>query len=97
MQGILPPDVLMRQKSPYPSTPNPTYFMAMRQGLDTILSDSSSPVLPLLDIAEIRRVMELGPMGDQIPWFGQLMGNAQLFAFLIQANAWLKEYHIATL
>lgn len=97
MRGILPDDVIMRQKSPYPSTPNPSYFAVMRQGLEEVLTNPASPLLPLIDRKKIRAVMDAGPMGDQIPWFGQLMGNAQLFAFLIQANAWLKEYHVALL
>lgn len=94
MRGLLPDDVIMRQKSPYPSTPNPSYFKAMRNGLTEVLHDPSSPLLPLVDVSRLNEVMERGPQGDQIPWFGQLMGNAQLFAFLIQANAWLKEYRI---
>ncbi len=94
MRGLLPDAVIMRQKSPYPSTPNPSYFHAMRRGLKEVLEDSTSPLLPLVDVKHLYQVMERGPEGDQIPWFGQLMGNAQLFAFLIQTNAWLKEYHI---
>ncbi|PSR24055.1 MAG: asparagine synthase (glutamine-hydrolyzing) [Sulfobacillus acidophilus] len=93
-QGWLPPEILLRRKSPYPSTPNPTYFDAMAVRLNEILHDVSAPLNPLLNRTRLLRLVELGPQADQIPWFGQLMGNAQLFAFLIQANAWLQEYQV---
>lgn len=93
-QGWLPDEVLMRRKSPYPSTPNPSYFRAMAHRMLAVLDDSDSPLRPFLDRDRIRQVVESGPQADQIPWFGQLMGNAQLFAFLAQADAWLREYRV---
>lgn len=93
-QGWLPDDVLMRQKSPYPSTPNPSYFHAMAKRLSEILDNSEEPLGPLVDREVVRHVMQAGPQAEQIPWFGQLMGNAQLFAFLVQTNAWLKDYRV---
>lgn len=93
-QGWLPEEVLYRRKSPYPSTVNPSYFAAMAARLNDILHDPGAPLKPLINPGAIRSLIEAGPDSDQIPWFGQLMGNAQLFAFLIQANAWLKEYRV---
>lgn len=93
-RGWLPEEVLMRRKSPYPSTPNPSYFRAMAEQMVEILHDPEAPLRPLIDRQRILGVVKAGPEADQIPWFGQLMGNAQLFAFLIQANAWLKEYRV---
>lgn len=92
--GWLPEDVLTRRKSPYPSTLNPSYFEAMARRMTEILEDPGAPLRPLVDRKRIALVIKSGPQSDQIPWFGQLMGNAQLFAFLIQANAWLKEYRV---
>jgi asparagine synthase (glutamine-hydrolysing) len=93
-EGWLPPEILLRRKSPYPSTPNPTYFDAMATRLSEILHDASAPINPLLNRARLLALIESGPQAGQIPWFGQLMGNAQLFAFLIQTNAWLQDYHV---
>lgn len=93
-EGWLPGDVLTRRKSPYPSTPNPSYFTAMAHGMQDVLNDPNAPLRPLIDGDYVQEVVQAGPQADQIPWFGQLMGNAQLFAFLIQANAWLKEYRV---
>ncbi|MCY0880996.1 MAG: asparagine synthase (glutamine-hydrolyzing), partial [Firmicutes bacterium] len=38
VKDLLPEDVVMRQKSPYPSTPNPSYFAAMQQQFLDILA-----------------------------------------------------------
>ncbi|MCY0877828.1 MAG: asparagine synthase (glutamine-hydrolyzing) [Firmicutes bacterium] len=92
--GWLPDAVLMRQKSPYPSTPNPSYFDAMAKRLLDILHDTFSPLKPLINPPYLERLIREGPQSEQIPWFGQLMGNAQLFAFLVQADAWLREYDV---
>jgi asparagine synthase (glutamine-hydrolysing) len=94
MEGLLPEDVLWRQKSPYPSTPNPAYFSSMRDELLRILEDSQSILHQILNIGRLKEIMNQGPTAGQIPWFGQLMGNAQLFAFLIQAHHWYSDYHI---
>lgn len=94
LEGLLPDDVLWRQKSPYPSTPNPSYFLSMRNELLRILEDSQSILHRIIDAGRLRGLMDKGPMAEQIPWFGQLMGNAQLFAFLIQAHYWYTDYHI---
>lgn len=94
LEGVLPEDVLYRKKSPYPKTHNPTYEKAVKEKLDNILNDSSSPLLPLVDktiiSALIKRKSDYGK-----PWFGQLMAQPQLFAFLIQVDTWLRKYKIA--
>ncbi len=93
----LPAAVLSRRKSPYPSTPNPSYFYAMAKRMTEILEDPASPLGPIIHRQRIRDVIAQGPGVEQIPWFGQLMGNAQLLAFLIQANSWLTEYRVELL
>lgn len=90
----LPSDVVYRRKSPYPSTVNPSYFYRMADRLQAILEDTHSPLRPLVNHAVLRNMIAAGPDAAQIPWFGQLMGNAQLFAFLIQTDAWLRHYHV---
>jgi len=90
----LPSDVVYRRKSPYPSTVNPSYFYRMADRLQAILEDTHSPLRPLVNQTVLRHMITAGPDAAQIPWFGQLMGNAQLFAFLIQTDAWLRHYHV---
>jgi asparagine synthase (glutamine-hydrolysing) len=46
---VLPPSVLGRRKSPYPSTQDPGYAMALQQQAKAVLADSAHPVHTILD------------------------------------------------
>jgi asparagine synthase (glutamine-hydrolysing) len=46
---VLPASVLGRRKSPYPSTQDPGYAMALQQQAKAVLADSSHPVHTILD------------------------------------------------
>ncbi|VBB08352.1 asparagine synthase [Lucifera butyrica] len=94
LTGVLPDDVLWRKKSPYPKTHNPSYLNTVRNWALTILDDPSSPLLPLIDSAKIKEIARSSEASSNIPWFGQLMGGAQLFAYLIQVDTWLREYKV---
>lgn len=95
MKGKLPEDALYRKKSPYPGTPNPEYLDATRSLALDMLSDSNAPILPLIDGAAIRSLAEESykPM-EHRPWFGQILGTAQLFHYLVEVNEWLKRFNI---
>jgi asparagine synthase (glutamine-hydrolysing) len=93
-EGWLPDEIRWRRKSPYPATVNPSYFDRMAERLRLILHDPSSPLRPLVHRPRIEELIQGGPRHQQIPWFGQLMGNAQLFAYLIQVDTWLRRYHV---
>lgn len=95
LQGVLPDDVLWRKKSPYPKTHNPNYLTAVRGLLLDVLNDSSSPLLPLINVKKVRELAEADSASSNIPWFGQLMSGPQLFAYLYQVNVWLKEYKVS--
>lgn len=94
LEGVLPPDVLYRKKSPYPKTHNPAYLAAVKEQVLNILDDSSSPILPLIDTQKIRSIAASPDASSHLPWFGQLMSGPQLFAYLAQVNHWLKTYHV---
>ncbi len=94
LEGILPDEVLYRKKSPYPKTHNPAYAEATRGWLLQVLDDPSSPLLQLIDVATIRKIAESDAKASGIPFFGQLMSNPQLFAYLAQMDLWLREYHV---
>lgn len=54
---LLPPELLHRKKSPYPKTYHPGYEKLLVHGMEEILSDPNSPVLPLLDSAKVRQFL----------------------------------------
>ncbi len=92
--SLLPPDVLGRKKSPYPKTHNPAYLDAVKKGFREIYYDRSSPLIRLLDPYKVREIVESDAASFGPSWFGQLMGNAQLFAYLIQVDTWMRENRV---
>lgn len=95
LEGILPSEVLTRKKSPYPKTHNPSYLAAVTKQLLEIIHDPSSPLLPLINKNTVLQMTRAESDIFDKPWFGQLMTGPQLFAFLIQVDAWLREYRIS--
>ncbi|MCL6600599.1 MAG: asparagine synthase (glutamine-hydrolyzing) [Alicyclobacillus macrosporangiidus] len=94
-RGMLPEDVLYRKKSPYPGTPNPEYLEATRTRALQILDDPASPLRPLVDVAAIRGLAEASRQpGEHRPWFGQILGTAQLFHYLLEIDEWMRRYHV---
>lgn len=94
LKGLLPEEILSRRKSPYPKTHHPAYTTAVRDWLLTILNDPSSPLLPLIDRQAVLNIIDSQSRNTNFPWFGQLMSGPQLFAYLAQVDAWLKEYKV---
>lgn len=94
LKGILPDDVLTRKKSPYPKTHNPNYLAEMRSRVQAILDDSSSPVLQFVNRDHLQKLAAPNADTFNLPWFGQLMSGPQLFAYIWQMDAWLREYRV---
>ncbi len=95
LAGVLPDQVLLRKKSPYPKTYHPDYLAAVRDLLADILNDPASPLGRLLDRSVLDKIIATDAAGFNPAWFSQLMGGAQLFAYLIQVDFWLREYKVA--
>lgn len=94
MKGILPENILWRKKSPYPKTHNPSFANSVSSMTFSMLDDSESPLLPLINKANVEKLAGL-VQTINIPWFGQLMNAPQLLAYLLQVNFWLQEYKIS--
>lgn len=94
LQDLLPDEVLFRPKSPYPRIHHPQYERLIRQKLQSIVEDNHSPLHSLINKAAVEQVLYAkGGVMNQ-PWFGQLMGEIQFMAYLIQINYWLISYNI---
>ena len=94
LRGVLPDDVLSRRKTPYPKTHNPSYLKAVCGQLASILDDPNSPLLPFVDTAALRRVVQTAAGDFEAAWFSQLMRGPQLLAYFIQVDTWLRDYHV---
>ncbi len=92
---LLPAKVLSRRKSPYPKTHHPAYLAAVKRRVLEILEDPGSPLLPLIDAKAVRAMALSEGKTFNHPWFGQLMGDAQYFAYLIEIDFWLRSYRVA--
>lgn len=95
LEGLLPNEVLYRKKNPYPKTHNPHYKELTQALLREALRDSNSI---LHEIFDEKKLWALANTDDEIitrPWFGQLMTQPQLIAYLYQFHLWYKDYQIS--
>ena len=90
---VLPAEVVDRKKCPYPKTYHPEYEHLLKDRLQTIMKDTSQPLHQLVNADYVNQVLNT-PSDYGKPWFGQLMAQPQLYAYLIQINYWLQKYHI---
>ncbi|MDP4109699.1 MAG: asparagine synthase C-terminal domain-containing protein, partial [Bacillota bacterium] len=93
MRGILPDEILRRKKSPYPKTHHPEYFRLAAEGVKKIRESKDSPLTGLLNWRNIENIIE-NPDSIADPWYGQLMREPQILAYLVQIDAWLREFRL---
>ena len=91
MKDYLPDEVLWRKKSPYPKTHNPSYEKAVKAELTDVINEPSSPILQIL---KKDKLQELVNGRENVQWYGQLMNNPQIMAYILQINYWLKKFNI---
>ncbi len=91
--GILPEDVRLRRKSPFPKTHNPHYEEAVKAMLYDTLSDPNAPILTLCDKDKILSIAD-GEFDYGKPFFGQLMALPQFLGYILQLNFLLRDYHV---
>ena len=91
MAGYLPEEVLWRKKSPYPKTWDPKYLELVSARVRDILKQKNAPLFHMVS----RDAVEAA-LGEEAtwPWYGQLMRKPQTICFLLQIDAWLRQYHV---
>ena len=87
MAGLLPQEILLRKKSPYPKTWNPQYTELVSAKLRRLLGEKDAPIFHL-----VRRDALEGLLNSTSPkpWYGQLMTGPQTMAYLLQVDMCLK-------
>lgn len=93
-RGILPDEAIHRVKSPYPKSEHPRYAEMVRARMQSLLEDRSSPLLDLVNKTSIQHILDSQGRYFRQPWYGQLMGDVQWLAYLIQTDAWLRLYRV---
>ena len=94
LEGILPNEILYRKKSPYPKTYHPKYMNLVKSKLNTVINQSTSPILELVSKEKVKDILDSNGSSFKVPWFGQLMTGPQLIAHLSQINSWLENYNV---
>jgi asparagine synthase (glutamine-hydrolysing) len=94
LSGLLPDEVLLREKSPYPKTHHPIYAQAVRYELKRVINNQASPLLALINREAVVGILDSDRAFMKTPWFGQLMGDVQFMAYLLQVNRWLLKYKV---
>ncbi|MFJ8149101.1 asparagine synthase (glutamine-hydrolyzing) [Streptomyces sp. NPDC096048] len=87
-KDLLPESIVQRVKSPYPTTQDPAYELGLRASLHEVLADSSSPVLPLLDNAAAKALLDR-PVGDMSAQY-----DRSGLEMALGLNSWLSAYDI---
>jgi asparagine synthase (glutamine-hydrolysing) len=90
MRGVLPDSVLDRTKSPYPSTQDVKYELALREQVAEILTEHA-PVLQLVTEKDICKLLD-APVGSYSvggPWSARAVLER-----LVEFNAWVTEYDV---
>ena len=91
MADYLPQEVLHRRKSPYPKTFDPAYMTLVREKLKEIIADKHAPIHEIVDSDALAQLLTGEPVH---PWYGQLMRVPQTIAYMLQLDAWLREYAV---
>lgn len=92
-KDVLPASIVWRKKSPYPKTFNPVYFESVKNSVKDLLKDNNSILSQILNTEYLNKLFEMSPYQAD-PWYGQLMQLPQVFAYLIQIDAYFKAYNI---
>jgi len=94
LSGLLPDNLRMRRKSPFPKTYHPHYARLVTQKMGEVLDNPDAPLLQLVDPEALRSLMSSPLSPQETPWFGQLMAGPQMLAYLLQVNQWLTRYRV---
>lgn len=91
--GVLPDEIVWRKKTPYPKTHHPDFTDRVRLAAMGIATDPSSPLNEFIDWGAVRNIAD-NPDSLRGNWYGQLMGAPQIMAYIIQLDAWFKEFNV---
>ena len=87
--GFLPDSILWRKKSPYPKTFDPQYADLVRTAVRNLLDIPDAKMFQIIHRDAVESLFREEPAQ---PWYGQLMGLPQTFAWLLQLHFWLTRY-----
>ena len=87
MAGLLPPEILLRKKSPYPKTWDPRYMELVSARLRELLEQKDAPIFHLVRREALEGLLKTDSVR---PWYGQLMTGPQTIAYMLQVDMCLE-------
>lgn len=87
-RDLLPDSIADRVKSPYPSTQDPAYELALRTSLAHIMASDSAPVRALLDVSKVKHTLDRA-VGASSP-----MHERMGMELAVGLNTWLTEQDV---
>ena len=96
-KGIVPEEVLLRKKSPFPKTYDPAYTALLAERLTDVLSNPAAPVRMFVDLKKAEKFITAMIKEPNVsrPWYGQLMAGPQMMAYVLQLDYWLRKYRVS--
>lgn len=92
-KGILPDEIVFRKKNPYPKTCSPVYADFVKREASRLVYDKKSILYELVNKDYFEQLFG-GKTELKYPWYGQLMREPQIFAYLIQIDAFFKNFKL---
>ena len=86
---LLPNSIIERRKSPYPSTQDPAYEVALRREVTEVVADSTAPVNALLNKKAMTKVLDRPLKDISTP------ADRRGMDFVLGVNDWLKSYQVS--
>lgn len=90
---LLPEQVLLRKKSPFPKTYDKGYELLLAHRLRAVMNNPASPILNIINKDAVDQFLT-SPKDYGKPWYGQLMAGPQMLAYLLQTNYWMEKYKL---
>lgn len=92
-KDILPDEIICRKKNPYPKTFNPIFFEYVRAAVKEAYNRGG--ILKRILNREFFISLADENAGEIEPWYGQLMRAPQIFAYLLQLDAFFLKYNLS--
>jgi asparagine synthase (glutamine-hydrolysing) len=92
-KDTLPEEIVFRKKSPYPKTFDPIFLSYVKNKAKELVADKNSVLCELVNKEFFSCLLENSKQIEN-PWYGQLMREPQIFAYLIQLDTFFKIFKL---
>ncbi|MBE3549894.1 MAG: hypothetical protein IMX03_01420 [Brockia lithotrophica] len=88
LAGVVPEEIRLRRKSPFPKSHHPQLVRSLRARGEELLAAPQARIWSFLDRGAVVRFLRNPP--PRLPWFGQLLDAPHYAAYLAEVHDWLE-------